>query len=230
MPKVSKEQRDAGRGVRPGDRPVRRARRLHVNFTSFREDIDATPLLKGLPDDRCQCPHWGYVIAGRVTFRFADRRGGLRGGRRLLHAARATSRSSTSRAPRSCMFSPTEELRKTEAVMMRNMQAHAGRLIAAHAGTRAGNSSSGQQAVLHREQARGGAASRRRSWRRCARRGCRRSSARSRAAAAICLLESPRASSRRTSTSRGVSPAGPSRRRGTRWPAAPSTASTASAS
>ena len=36
-----------------------------VNFTSFREDIDATPLLKGLPDDRCQCPHWGYVINGR---------------------------------------------------------------------------------------------------------------------------------------------------------------------
>ena len=45
---------------------------------------------------------------------------------------------------------------------------------------------------------------------------------------AISLFESPRASSRSTSTSRGVSPAGPSRRRGTRWPAAPSTASTAS--
>ncbi|MGZ6697253.1 MAG: cupin domain-containing protein, partial [Solirubrobacteraceae bacterium] len=24
-----------------------------------------------LPDDRCQCPHRGYVIGGRVTFRFA---------------------------------------------------------------------------------------------------------------------------------------------------------------
>ena len=30
-----------------------------VNFVSFRQDIDATPLLKGLPDDQCQCPHWG---------------------------------------------------------------------------------------------------------------------------------------------------------------------------
>src|SRR2546426_6909445 len=43
-----------------------------ISFTEFREDIDATPLLKGAPDDRCQCPHWGYVLQGRVTFRFAD--------------------------------------------------------------------------------------------------------------------------------------------------------------
>jgi hypothetical protein len=26
-----------------------------VNFVTFREDIDHAPLLKGLPDDRCQC-------------------------------------------------------------------------------------------------------------------------------------------------------------------------------
>ena len=44
-----------------------------VGFESFREPVDATPLFKGLPDDRCQSPHWGYVLRGRVTFRFADR-------------------------------------------------------------------------------------------------------------------------------------------------------------
>lgn len=44
-----------------------------VGFESFREDADGTPLFRGLPDDRCQSPHWGYVISGRVTFRFADR-------------------------------------------------------------------------------------------------------------------------------------------------------------
>ena len=26
-----------------------------VSFTTVLEDIDATPLMKGLPDDRCQC-------------------------------------------------------------------------------------------------------------------------------------------------------------------------------
>src|SRR4051794_2545395 len=44
-----------------------------VGFESFREDADATPLMKGLPDDRCQSPHWGYVVRGKATFRYTDR-------------------------------------------------------------------------------------------------------------------------------------------------------------
>ena len=44
-----------------------------VEFTAFREDADATPLFKGLPDDRCQSPHWGYVLNGKLTFKYADR-------------------------------------------------------------------------------------------------------------------------------------------------------------
>lgn len=33
---------------------------------------DFTPLLKGLPGDLCQCPHWGMVLDGAITLRFAD--------------------------------------------------------------------------------------------------------------------------------------------------------------
>lgn len=44
-----------------------------VGFETFKEDADAAPLFKGLPDDRCQCPHWGVVTAGQITFRWADR-------------------------------------------------------------------------------------------------------------------------------------------------------------
>ena len=43
-----------------------------VGFETFREDADATPLFEGLPDDRCQSPHWGYIVNGRITFRYAD--------------------------------------------------------------------------------------------------------------------------------------------------------------
>src|SRR5438876_9838518 len=43
-----------------------------VGFETFREDADATPLFKGLPDDRCQSPHWGYVVDGKATFHYAD--------------------------------------------------------------------------------------------------------------------------------------------------------------
>jgi hypothetical protein len=42
-----------------------------VGFETFREDADATPLMKGLPDDRCQSQHWGYVVNGSVTFKYA---------------------------------------------------------------------------------------------------------------------------------------------------------------
>jgi hypothetical protein len=43
-----------------------------VGFETFRENADAAPLMKGLPDDRCQSPHWGYVVRGKVTFTYAD--------------------------------------------------------------------------------------------------------------------------------------------------------------
>ena len=43
-----------------------------VNIVSFDQDIDATPLLKGLPDDACPAPT-GLRARGRVTFRFPDR-------------------------------------------------------------------------------------------------------------------------------------------------------------
>jgi hypothetical protein len=43
-----------------------------VGFEHFREDADGTPLFKGLPGDRCQSPHWGYVVKGSVTFKYAD--------------------------------------------------------------------------------------------------------------------------------------------------------------
>jgi hypothetical protein len=34
--------------------------------------VDFTPLFQGLPDDLCQCPHWGYVTKGSITVRYAD--------------------------------------------------------------------------------------------------------------------------------------------------------------
>lgn len=43
-----------------------------VGFETYKADIDLSPFFEGLPDDRCQCPHWGYVQKGKVTFKFAD--------------------------------------------------------------------------------------------------------------------------------------------------------------
>ena len=44
-----------------------------VCFESHTADADLAELFRGLPDDRCQLPRWGYVLEGNVTFRFADR-------------------------------------------------------------------------------------------------------------------------------------------------------------
>jgi hypothetical protein len=93
-----------------------------VNFVTFREDIDHTPLLKGLPDDRCQCPHWGYVIKGRLTYRFADREEVFEAGdASYLPPGHIPSQNEP--GSEILQFSPTKELRETEAVLMKNVQA-----------------------------------------------------------------------------------------------------------
>jgi hypothetical protein len=35
-----------------------------VGFETYTADADLAPLFKGLPDDRCQCPHWGRARTG----------------------------------------------------------------------------------------------------------------------------------------------------------------------
>jgi hypothetical protein len=45
---------------------------MNIGLEQFPAGTDTEPLFKGLPDDRCQCPHWGYVIRGRLRVRYAD--------------------------------------------------------------------------------------------------------------------------------------------------------------
>ena len=73
MPKASKVTATGGGEFGPVSDRSEDLEGYTVNFVTFHQDIDATPLMKGLPDDRCQSPHWGYVIRGRLTFKFADR-------------------------------------------------------------------------------------------------------------------------------------------------------------
>ena len=44
-----------------------------VCFESHTADADLAELFRGLPEDRCQLPRWGYVIQGKVAFRLPDR-------------------------------------------------------------------------------------------------------------------------------------------------------------
>ncbi|MEJ2538961.1 MAG: cupin domain-containing protein [Gemmatimonadota bacterium] len=36
-------------------------------YFSLSAGVDTTPLFEGLEGDLCQCPHWGFVLRGRIT-------------------------------------------------------------------------------------------------------------------------------------------------------------------
>lgn len=37
-----------------------------VAFMRLSQGMEMAPALKGLPDDLCQCPHWGYLLKGTL--------------------------------------------------------------------------------------------------------------------------------------------------------------------
>ena len=43
---------------------------LMPDTISYTEDADMAPLFVGLPDDSCQCPHWGIVLKGSLTYHY----------------------------------------------------------------------------------------------------------------------------------------------------------------
>jgi hypothetical protein len=43
-----------------------------VSFVTIRQSHDLAPMLASLPGGNCSCPHWGYVLKGRLTIRYAD--------------------------------------------------------------------------------------------------------------------------------------------------------------
>lgn len=46
--------------------------KISGEYFSLAAGVDTTPLFEGLEGDLCQCPHWGYVLRGRITTVNAD--------------------------------------------------------------------------------------------------------------------------------------------------------------
>lgn len=46
---------------------------INVEIGEIAGDLDVAPLFQGLPNDECQCPHWGYIIKGTLRYRLRDR-------------------------------------------------------------------------------------------------------------------------------------------------------------
>lgn len=76
-----------------------------------------------VPDNRCQSPHWGYVVGGRIAFRYADREEVYETGDAyyapLGHVPLIDAGTEV------VEFSPTDELGRTMEVVARNLEAAA---------------------------------------------------------------------------------------------------------
>ena len=41
--------------------------KISGEYFTLSAGVDTTPLFQGLEGDLCQCPHWGFVLTGRIT-------------------------------------------------------------------------------------------------------------------------------------------------------------------
>jgi hypothetical protein len=91
-----------------------------VGFESYGMDADLAPMFRGLPDDQCQCAHWGYVVKGKIGFRYGDREETYEAGDAYFappgHTPILYSGGEV------VEFSPTKELGETMEVVTKNME------------------------------------------------------------------------------------------------------------
>lgn len=91
-----------------------------IGFERFDVDTDFKPYFRGLPDDRCQSSHWGYVVRGRLTYHLADRDEVIGAGEAYYVGPGHTPE--VAAGTEIVEFSPTEELARTMEVVTRNFE------------------------------------------------------------------------------------------------------------
>lgn len=93
---------------------------LTVAFETIRGDDDPAPIFQGMPEDRCPCPHWGLVVAGRLVLRYADHDDTFEAGEVYYsppgHLPRASAGTEL------ITFSPTTALAELNAALARNLE------------------------------------------------------------------------------------------------------------
>jgi hypothetical protein len=89
-----------------------------VAFEKAHAGQDASAMVKGLPDDRCQAPHWGYLFTGKIVVDYGDRSETVEAGQAYYIApGHLITFLEDSEA---LEFTPTEELEKTFEAVRRN--------------------------------------------------------------------------------------------------------------
>jgi hypothetical protein len=94
-----------------------------VAFEKYTADADLAPFFTGLPDDKCQCAHWGYVLQGKVIFHTDHGNETFETGDAYYVGPGHTPELFA--GTEVVEFSPTEELERTIAAISKNMEAAA---------------------------------------------------------------------------------------------------------
>lgn len=96
---------------------------ITVAFEHADAGQDASSMLKGLPDDRCQAPHWGFLFSGTMVVDYGDRHETITGGQAYYVAP--GHRVSFESDCDALEFTPTDALEQTLDVARRNATAGA---------------------------------------------------------------------------------------------------------
>ena len=92
-----------------------------VSFETYHRDVDMAPLFRGLPGDRCQAPHWGMLLSGRIVFRYEDQEEVIEAGQ--AYYARPGHTARVAAGTELVEFSPAGPLAQAEEVSVRNLVA-----------------------------------------------------------------------------------------------------------
>ena len=92
---------------------------MNVALEAFPAGLDTAPLFRGLPDNSCQCPHWGYVVKGRLRVRYKDHEEVLSAGHAYYLAPGHTMVAEED--TELVEFSPKDEYQKNMEVAARNV-------------------------------------------------------------------------------------------------------------
>jgi hypothetical protein len=96
---------------------------MTVGFELAPAGMDASMMLDGLPDGRCQAPHWGVLLSGKIVVDYGDRQETISAGQ--AYYVEPGHRISFLEESEAVEFTPTAELEKTLEVVRRNAAAAA---------------------------------------------------------------------------------------------------------
>jgi hypothetical protein len=94
---------------------------MTVAFEKAHAGQDASAMVKGLKDDRCQAPHWGYMFSGRIVVDYGDRQELIEGGQ--AYYIPPGHRITFETDAEALEFTPTDKLEETMEAVRRNYAA-----------------------------------------------------------------------------------------------------------